>query len=294
MSVPQSRPENLRPENLGPEIEQLIATSVGAQSIEVSVSLIGRSGPVLARDERRPHYAASTMKLPVLLGAYRERDAGRLDLQERVEVHADFASRVGSPFTVDREEDSDDEVWDRLGETVSLGWLCRRMIVRSSNLATDLVCERLGWPAVDEAVAACGVGPSAAEGGLEVRRMIGDFAAQAGGWSNLISTAGLATMLTALSAGAGAAPATTVEVLDVLAANEMGRDVRAGLPPGVWVAHKNGWVSDAVHDAALVRPADAPEFVLCVATSGVWATEDDGHALIAAIAALVWEHRHSL
>lgn len=275
-------------------LHELIEDRVGDQSIEVSVTLTGPRGTCVTIDERRPHYAASTMKLPVLLAAYRERDAGRLDLDAPVPVHQDFVSRLGSTFTVDQEEDSDEQTWARLGEEVALAWLCRRMIVRSSNLATNLVCEQVGFPTVAEAIEACGISPDATAGGLKVQRMIGDFEAQGGGWSNLITTAGLSAMLVALSAGVGAAASTTVEVLDILAANEMDRDVRAGLPEGTWVAHKNGWVSDAVHDVALVRPADAPEFVLAVATSGVWAEEEEGHQLIRSIAAEVWAHRHEL
>ena len=279
---------------LAEQVHQLIEDRVGDQSIEVSVTLTGPRGTCLAIDERRPHYAASTMKLPVLLAAYRERDAGRLGLDALVPVHEDFLSRRGSSFTVDQEEDSDEQPWARLGEEVALTWLCRRMIVRSSNLATDLVCEQVGFPAVAEAIEACGISSDVTAGGLQVQRMIGDFEALSGGWSNLITTAGLAAMMVSLSAGVGAATSTTAEVLDILAANEMDRDVRAGLPEGTWVAHKNGWVSDAVHDVALVRPADAPEFALAVGTSGVWAEEEDGHGLIRSIAAEVWAHRHEL
>lgn len=277
-----------------PEVRQLIEDQVGDRAIAVSVTLTGRHGTAMAIDELRPHYAASTMKLPVLLAAYRERDAGRLDLEAIVPVHQDFVSRLGSRFTVDEQEDSDEQAWARLGEQVSLEWLCRRMIVRSSNLATDLVCEQVGFSAVAEAIEACGISPDVAAGGLQVQRMIGDFEAQGDGWSNLITTAGLSAMLTALSSGVGAEASTTAELLDILAANEMDRDVRAGLPDGTWVAHKNGWVSDAVHDVALVRPADAPEFALAVATSGVWAEEEDGHALIRSIAGAVWARRHEL
>jgi hypothetical protein len=57
------------------------------------------------------------------------------------------------------------------------------------------------------------------------------------------------------------------------------------------VAHKNGWVSDTVLDAALVRPGGPDdrtgEFVLSVAISGE-RPNDRSHELIQQIAATVW------
>ncbi len=263
-----------------------IADAVAGRPIEVSVSLVGRLGTALAIDERRPHYAASTMKLAVLLAAYRERDAGRLDLAAPVNVHNDFVSRIGGRFGVEEGEDSDDEPWAKVGRTATLEWLCRRMIVRSSNLATNLVVEQVGFGPIEEAVRGSGAT------GIKVQRMIGDFDAQQHGHSNLVTTAGLTTMLRSVSEATCAAPRTSGELLDILAANEMDRDIRSGLPAGCWVAHKNGWVSDAVHDAALVRPDDAAEFALAVASSGPWEGEDEGHPLIQQIARAAWQHRH--
>jgi beta-lactamase class A len=69
-------------------------------------------------------------------------------------------------------------------------------------------------------------------------------------------------------------------------------DVRAGLPAGTWVAHKNGWVSDVVLDAALVRPGGAEqsdgEFAISVAVSGKL-PNDHSHDLIRSIAGTVWD-----
>lgn len=289
------------------EVARLIDEHRGGRAVDVSVEVRTPDGPVLEREPLRPHYAASTMKLPVLVAAYRQRDRGQLDLDAEVRVHNDFASLGSGRFALDPADDSDPQVWDRLGGTAPLGWLCRRMIVRSSNLATDLVLEQVGFDPVAEAIVACRAD------GVQVGRMIGDFGAQGDGHSNRVTAAGLAATLWSLERGTAAAPDTCAELLDVLAANGVDTDVRPGLPPGTWVAHKNGWVSDAVHDAALVRPDDAPPFTLVVLTSGAWADlpagadpdapehqpaieagNDRGHALIRTLASAVWRHRHQL
>lgn len=117
--------------------------------------------PAFARRADTEHYAASTIKLGLLVAAYRLYDAARLDLDSTVVLHDDFSSVCGPRFRLTRGHDNDDEPWERLGEAATLRWLARRMIVRSSNLAADLLLERVGLPAVAEALGACGAGRSA-------------------------------------------------------------------------------------------------------------------------------------
>lgn len=276
----------VRDEQLQIELRRVVADGISENpGLTASFQLATADGVVADLDPTGAHYAASTMKLPLVLAAYRLHDAGSLDLDSRVTVHNNFRSQVGGTYGIDREDDSDDIVWRQIGQPVSLRWLCRRSIIRSSNLATNHVLEAVGPEAVDEAIAATGAG------GLQVVRGIGDFAARRDGRTNLVTPAGLNIMLLAIADGIAAKPETCDEVLAVLADNEMSTDVRGGLPDGTWVAHKNGWVSDAVLDAALVRPSGRDdrrgEFALTVAISGFW-EEEKSHGLIRQVAAAVW------
>ena len=106
----------------------------------------GRPGSPAAysRNPDATHYAASTMKVAVMVAAYRLAGAGRQDLDAGITVHDDFESRLGSgTFRNDRDYDNDAEPWDLLGESAPLRWLVRRMIIKSSNLATNLVLEHV-------------------------------------------------------------------------------------------------------------------------------------------------------
>ena len=250
--------------------------------------------PAYARVPDATYYAASTMKVAVLVAAYRAAEAGRIDLDEPVPVVNDFASaKSGAPhYTIDPSYDQDDEVWARVGETASLRWLARRMIIKSSNLATNLVLRHVGTPAVGEMLRLAGATRS------RVERGITDMAARDAGIDNEVTARDLAVLLGAIAVGADrglgadrengresgelreggsangstadhaiAAPQSCVAILDVLFAQERLEDLAAGLPPGTRVAHKNGWVDGARHAAGIVYPDDAPPYVLAVCTT---------------------------
>jgi beta-lactamase class A len=251
--------------------------------------------PVYARLPDEPHYAASTMKVAVMAAAYRLAEAGRLDLDAEVLVHDEFPSALGDGTTYrsTADYDNDPQPWERLGRTARLRWLVRRMIVRSSNLATNLVLERVGMAAVAEVWAAVGARRST------VARGIQDYAAEDAGLSNVVTASDLAALLAAVYLGARrsahgdralASPEACEEMLSNLLAQEVTDDVVRGLPPGTAVAHKNGWVDGIRHSAAVVLPPDAPAYVLVTCVSAPLGDEE-ACDLVARVAAASWSDR---
>jgi beta-lactamase class A len=74
---------------------------------------------------------------------FRQAEAGRLTLDQNRPLVNQFASIVdGSPYSLGPDADSDSSVYIRIGTAVSIRWLVERMIVRSSNLATNALIER--------------------------------------------------------------------------------------------------------------------------------------------------------
>jgi beta-lactamase class A len=220
-------------------------------------------GPAVVESAARvPHYAASTMKVALVVAAYRLSDAGALDLDQPVEVHDEFESAVpGKTFQMDRADDSDPEPWGRLGESVALRWLCYRSIVRSSNLATNLVLERVCLDAVADALKACGATDSRIVRGIE------DCFARDAGRDNLVTARDLAMTLRALSAGEAASKESCDEILQILAAQQINDGIPAGLPAETRVAHKSGWVTGISHDAAVVYPPDTDPYLFVMCTT---------------------------
>ncbi|WP_328418776.1 class A beta-lactamase-related serine hydrolase [Micromonospora sp. NBC_00389] len=259
--------------------------------------------PTWTRHADAAHYAASTMKAGVLAALHRAAEAGTLELDAPVPVVNEFDSaQPGTPrFSCAQHYDNDDAVWDRVGGTAPLRWLADRMIVRSSNLATNLVIGQVGLPAVAEVWALAGARHSVTGRGIE------DFAAREAGITNLVTAADLAALLGALATGATtpgrlASPAGCTAMLDVLLAQEHREDLAAGLPEGTRIAHKGGWVRGVRHGAGVVLPDDAPPYLIVVCTTTDLAdggpsgdeVEDDACRLIANVSAQVWAARHQL
>lgn len=245
--------------------------------------------PAYRRLPDAPHYAASTMKTAVLASAYRLAEADALDLDEPLAVHDQFASAAphGTRFAMQRSYDNDGRVWDRLGQTVPLRWLLRRMIVRSSNLATNLVLERVGTGAVAHAWRDAGATVAVTGRGIE------DAAAQQAGVTNTVTAADLARLLTAIATHRLASAESCTQMMDILLAQECTEDLAAGLPPGTRIAHKNGWVDHVRHSVGVVLPDDAAPYVIAVCTTSQM-PDADACRLIAEASAAMWTDRHRL
>jgi len=228
------------------------------------------------RHAERSFHAASTMKVPVMLEVYRQAALGRFGLDDPLAVKNDFASIVdGSRYSI--EDDSDDAIYERLGETMSIRELTHNMIVVSSNLATNLLIDFISADSVQATSEQLGTTT------MRVLRGVEDIKAYRQGLSNTATAADLATLLEALLENRVVSPeqdAAMIEVLHAQAFNEM---IPAQLPEGTRVAHKTGWITEIHHDAGIVYPADGKPYVLVILTEGI-ADKDASATLGASIA----------
>ena len=228
-------------------------------------------------------HAASTMKVPVMIEYFRGIDAGRIRRDQDLLLGTTFKSIVdGSPYSLDAGVDSDSSVFARVGQRVPLRWLVERMIVRSSNLATNTLIEVLDAKAVD--ATARSLGTTA----MKVRRGVEDGKAFQAGLNNQTSARDLAVLLEAIESGKAASKQSSREMIDILAGQEFNDEIPAGLPPGTRVAHKTGWITGVSHDAALIYPPGRKPYVLVVLTKGI-RERPVAQKLIADISRLVWD-----
>ena len=228
-------------------------------------------------------HAAGTMKVPVMIQLFRDADAGLLRLDDSLTVHVAFPSLVeGQAFVVGRKDDSDSTLYAWEGRNRSVRDLLQLMITRSSNLATNILIERVGAARAQTSARALGAWS------IQVLRGVEDGLAYRAGLNNTTTARDLGVLLLAIAQGRAASPVACDSMLAILGRQEFNEGIPAGVPPGTRVAHKTGWVGEVVyHDAAIVYPAHGSAYVLTVLTGGI--KEDSvAHDLVADLSRMVY------
>lgn len=267
------------------------AAAKGGDGTALSVWLGGLDGHSrYEHDAHAPHYAASTMKLPLVMAAFRRAARGELDLAAEVPVRGTFASVVdGSPFELDETEDQDPVTWAAVGGTRTLLQLARHAITHSSNIATNLLVDVVGLDEVAAVLRLAGCSSSTVVG-----RGIEDARAREAGITNTVTAADLGRLMAAVGRRepdlGGEAVLGPVE--ELLAGQLHLDQVPAGLPAATPTASKSGWIPGVSHDVALVRPEGEEPFVLAVCTT-IDLGEAEAADVVAGIARDVWRATHS-
>jgi beta-lactamase class A len=268
------------PGTLSARIAARIAEVPGA---EVAVSYRDlQSGDSLDLRADVDFHAASTMKVPVMIEVLRSVDEGRLGLDQEILLINAFHSIVdGSPYALDANDDSDSTVYARVGQRVPVRELLERMIVRSSNLATNALIALVGADQANASAHRLGASH------IRVLRGVEDGKAYAAGRNNTTTSADLAVLLERIEHGDALRPASARLMKEILLRQELNDEIPAGLPSGTPVAHKTGSITATLHDAAIVYPRGRAPYVLVVLTRNI-PDEHVAKRLIADISRIVW------
>ena len=85
-----------------------------------------------------------------MMEVFHQAYAGLLSLDEHLKIFNSFKSIVdGSEFSLEIADDFELTLYKRIGETESIRELVRLMIVRSSNLASNILMEKIGTERVN-------------------------------------------------------------------------------------------------------------------------------------------------
>jgi len=259
-------------------LERVHALIQGREVGLVLLPLDGREGVMIEPD--KTFHAASTMKVPVMIELFRQAEAGRLRLEDPLPIVNEFHSIVdGGVYHLDVGDDSDAEVYKAVGKTMTLRELCEAMITVSSNLAANLLIERVGVENIRTTVARLGAT------GVDVRRGVEDQKAFDQGLNNTTTARGLALLLQKLASGQAVSARSDAEMVAILKRQKFNDAIPAGVPEGTPIAHKTGTITKIHHDAAIVygpRP-----YVLVILVRGIQEQKESA-ALMAAISREVW------
>jgi beta-lactamase class A len=119
------------------------------------------------------------------------------------------------------------------------------MITVSGNLATNVVLDEVGTDEVAALLADAGCSAR-----TTIVRGIEDYHARDAGFDNLITADDMARLMVALAEGRLAGPDATVACERSLRAQEYRNGIPAGLPDGLDIGNKTGWITGVNHDVA--------------------------------------------
>jgi beta-lactamase class A len=207
-------------------------------------------------------HAASTMKLAVLLGVFRQIDRGELALDAPVHVRNLFTSIVNQqPYMLELGRDADPNVYSNLGKTMTVRELAYQMITTSSNLATNLLIDVVGVGTVQKSLDELEIH------GVKVLRGVEDNAAFDAGLNNEVTANGLLRLLRLITEEKTYSKVATEGMLEIMLDQQYRSGIPAGLPKAARVAHKTGNISTVHHDAGIVYLEDRKPYVLVILTS---------------------------
>lgn len=216
-----------------------------------------KTGETFFLNEQQSFHAASTMKVPVMVGAFKQMRKKKFALTDSIVVHEHFKSIVdGSDYTLSAKEDSDTTIYKLVGEKLSIHDLIFRMITWSSNLATNMLIEKVGTNNIMHDIRRLGAKK------MEVLRGVEDGKAFEKGLNNTTTAYDLLVLMEAIAKGKAVGKAESAAMMDILFHQHFNEEIPFLLPKDVKVAHKTGWITGIRHDAAIVVLPDGHQYVL--------------------------------
>jgi beta-lactamase class A len=236
------------------EIQRLFASEEGVFAMAFKDL---STGDTIYWNEKELFHAASTMKTPVMIEVFRQAALGSFTLQDTMVVRKEFQSIVdGSWYTLQAGDDSDDDVYAKMGTPQTIQYLLERMITRSSNVATNLLMTKVNGEQITATMRQLGA-PD-----ILVRRGVEDNKAYQQGLNNVTSAYDLQVIFEQLAKGKAINPDASAAMVNILKQQYYNDLIPALLPKDVQVAHKTGWITGVHHDAGIIYLPDGRQYVL--------------------------------
>jgi beta-lactamase class A len=243
------------------------------------------TGSEIMINENEAFHPASTFKVHVMMEVFRQAEEGLFSLHDLIPIINSFTSIAdGSKYSLDVVDDSEKTLYSRLDQQESIRELTRLMIVQSSNLATNILIEKVGAKQVDDFIQALGIQ------GVIVRRGVEDNAAFRLGMNNSASASGLTQTMKLLLEGSLISKNASQQMIDILLGQQFNESIPALLPTTAKVAHKTGWTGEVYHDTGVVFPPNRKPYAISIMTRGFpEEDEKEAHTCMATISKIIYQ-----
>jgi beta-lactamase class A len=262
-------------------ISELIQQS-GAE-VGLAARQVATGKEILIRPDQSFH-PASIIKACVMMEVFRQARQGLFSLDDPMLIKNKFVSIADeSSYSLSVEDDSEKDLYEYIGEALPIRELIFRMITTSSNLATNLLIERVTPQRTTQFMQELGTND------VIVRRGVEDNKAFRLGLNNATTARGLMRILLKIAKREVVSSQDSDEMIKILLQQKFNELIPAQLPANVRVANKTGWNDDLYHDAGIIYPPNGKPFVLVILTRGC-KSESDAHTLVASLAKIIYDY----
>ena len=198
------------------------------------------TGERFAYQADMPLQAASVIKLPIMVEAFRQREAGLIRFEETVVIHRE--DKLPSCGALSYMHD---------GLEVTVGDLVTLMVILSDNTATNLLIDRLGMGAINQSIANMGLT------GTRLNRKLFQPELARQGIENYVTARDMGGLLERLLRGTLLSREASAEMLGVLRNQRLNGKMPFYLHSrGIPVAHKTGEDDGITHDVGIIYQDD--------------------------------------
>ncbi|CAG5016481.1 hypothetical protein DYBT9275_05564 [Dyadobacter sp. CECT 9275] len=217
------------------------------------------SGEELLILEHEVFHAASTMKMPVMVEVFKQAGEGKFSLTDSITIKNEFKSIVdGSVYSQDSINDSEHELYKRIGEKAAIKDLVYDMIIVSSNFATNMIVDLVDPKKVTQTMRQLGAKD------LLILRGVEDSKAFAQGLNNTTTAYDLMLIFEKMAEGKIINQEACDAMIKILLDQKFRSLIPAKLPKDVKVAHKTGYFGTTQHDSGIVFLPDGRKYVVVI------------------------------
>ncbi|PZO39388.1 MAG: serine hydrolase [Pseudanabaena frigida] len=201
------------------------------------------SGAYVQIGANQPISAASTIKSPILVAFFQDVDAGKIKLDEQLEMTADV--KVGEAGELQLLP---------TGTKISALETATQMIVVSDNTATNMIIKRLGgFAALNQRFKSWGLN------NIVVNSQLPDLEG-----TNKISTQDMVSLLAMLDKGKLIEPRSRDRFMDIMRRPVTNTLLPKGIGEDARIIHKTGDIGSAVGDAGIVDMPNGKRYAIAV------------------------------
>ncbi len=243
-----------------------------------------QTGEEILINEKINFHAASTMKTPVLIEAFKQAATGKFKITDRILVKNEFKSIVdGSLYSLNAVDDSDSLLYTKVGTKLPVYDLLYLMIIKSSNLATNIIIDLVGAQNVNKTMREMGAND------IQVLRGVEDTKAFQKGMNNTTTAYDQMLIFNAMANGNIVDKKSSDAMVKILLDQAFNDKIPAQLPREVKVAHKTGWIKGINHDAGIVYLPDGRKYVLVLLSKDL-VDEKAGVAAMANASKIIYDY----